>query len=86
MEDKLCWMKTKKEKQINTKDIGLQGDGLIFINHDLTKRTLELFEAAKEYLNTNCFKYVWVSNYMILMRKNETSKIELIQCESNLKN
>ena len=28
-----------EEKQINTKDIGFQGDGLIFINHDLVSLT-----------------------------------------------
>ena len=30
--DKLCWMKVKKEKQINTQHMGRQGDALIFIN------------------------------------------------------
>ena len=62
MEDKLCWMKTKKEKQINTRDIGIQGGGLIFNNHDLTKRNLELFKEAKKYKNTNGYKYVRMSN------------------------
>lgn len=58
----------------------------IYINHDMTRWNIQLFKAAKEFKNNKNYKYLWFSNGKILMRKSDTSKIELIEDESSLKN
>ena len=89
-DDKKKWMIAKKAKEITLKDLGLQQIGsenqIIYINHDLTKENISLFKAAKEYKNNKGYKFLWISDGKILMRKTENSKVELIDSVLDLKN
>lgn len=50
----------------------------IQINHDLTKRCIELFKAAKQFKNIKNHIYLWINHGKNLMRKNRIKKILFI--------
>jgi hypothetical protein len=56
----------------------------IFINERLTKERRSLFGKARAYGKEKNFKFVWVNNGDILMRKNENSKIQRIKNQQDL--
>lgn len=86
-EDKEKWMLAKKNKNLNTAIFEQSNPPKpIYLNHDLTKRNFELFMAAKKFKNDNDYKYLWINNGKILMRKSDDSKILLIGDETDLKN
>lgn len=86
-EDKKKWMMAKKNSDISTEMIGQSNTPEpIYINHDLTKQNYQLFREAKQFKKENNFKYLWVSNGKILLRKSETSKTTLVRSRDDLKN
>lgn len=86
-DDKKQWMQAKKSYKLSTGDLGYNDiNEAIYINHDLTKRNIELFKMAKQFKKDHDYKYLWVSNGKIMIRKNDTSKSFLIEDASDLKN
>lgn len=87
-EDKKKWMVAKKTKTLTTSDIGGYADirETIYINHDLTKYNVELFKKAKQYKTENNYKYLWINNGKILLRKDDNSKVTLIETHNDIKN
>ena len=55
----------------------------IYINEDLTKSTRALLWSTKKQLNAN-FKYIWVSNGRILVKKCDGEKAMWVRAESDL--
>lgn len=69
---------TRKEYSIDN------SDQKIFINEDLNKDTSELFKQARN-LHTSGFKYVWVKNGNIYVRKDDGIKPIKINNADDLK-
>lgn len=85
--DKKNWMVAKRQKKITTADLKVDDDHKqIYINHDLTKHNLELYKAARQHQKENNIKYLWINKGKILLRKNDTSRTELVEDENDLKN
>lgn len=83
---KLNMIKSKKKFELQSKDLGFRENNKIYLNHDLTKTSLELYKAAKEYKKRMNFKFLWISNGNILLRKTDDSKVILVQNLEQLKN
>lgn len=86
-EDKQRFMQAKKQTSLTVSSLGLGSNrDDIFINHDLTKRNQYLHMLARKYKKDNNYKYVWVSDGNILLKKDDNSKIRRVQDENDLKN
>lgn len=79
-------MKSPKKLKLDTGNIGFAAGGKIFINHDLTKSNLELHKAAREFKVQNQYKYLWIQKGKIMLRKDDTSRIILVEDKEDLKN
>ncbi|XP_030039621.2 uncharacterized protein LOC115455069 [Manduca sexta] len=75
----------KRFKILTTKDLGLGGDGKIFINDHLTLENKQLLNKAKTLAKEKKFSYTWVKNCTIFVRKNITSPTFAIKTEKDLK-
>lgn len=60
--------------------------GKIFVNERLTKSKKALFTQARAAKKNKKYKYVWISNADILVRKNESSKITKIKSSQDIEN
>ncbi|CAG9820002.1 unnamed protein product [Phaedon cochleariae] len=84
-QDKMSMLKAIKSKRITTQDIGIVGQGYdIYINQDLTEWNLQVYKATKTYAKENNYKFVWVQNGQILLRKSEEDKVHVIEKEEDL--
>lgn len=79
------WILQRKTRLTNQSIYGNDNQERIFINEDLTKHTRQLFWSAKNQIKP-MFKYVWIQNSKILVRKSESDrKIHVIRCEEDIK-
>ena len=86
-EDKKQWMSAKRDVGLTTQILeGNSDPETIYINHDLTKHNLQLFKLAKQYKKENNYKYVWISDGKILIRKTDSSRPITIKNIEDLKN
>lgn len=75
----------RRQRAVNTSDIGLGGkDKRIFVNEHLTPENKLLLKRAKVIAKQNAFKFVWVKNCNIFLRKNEDSPVIYINCDKDL--
>lgn len=79
-------MKAKKSVALNTRDLGLQEDKIIYINHDLTWENQLLFSKVRESKDRLKYKYAWFSRGKIWIRKTDTSKPVHIDSEKTIQN
>ncbi|KAI5726296.1 hypothetical protein M8J76_000163 [Diaphorina citri] len=70
------WIKAFKGKKLWQKKI--------YVNEHLTKKNQELFKRTKEMAKEANFKFVWLSDNRILMRKNEQSQVSVIKNMNDL--
>lgn len=83
-DDKKQWMTAKRNVNLTARIFGGNNPlEPIYINHDLTKQNIE---QAKRYKKEQNYKYLWVSNGKIFLRKNDTNKARLIGKKEDLKN
>lgn len=83
---KNAFLKSKNKFHLNSNDLGFKNTNVkIFLNQDLTKRNLELLRAAKVFKDENKYKFLWVSNGSVLLRKDENAKVLLVDDEKKLK-
>ncbi|PZC82305.1 hypothetical protein B5X24_HaOG210861 [Helicoverpa armigera] len=75
----------KKCKNLKITDIGLNGNGNIYVNDHLTFENKQLLNKAKLLTKEKNFSYIWVKNCKILVKKNTTSPTFVIKSESDLK-
>ncbi|XP_059062890.1 uncharacterized protein LOC131855617 [Achroia grisella] len=70
---------------IKTKDVGIPGeDRRIYVNEHLTSNNKLLLKKVKDIAKTKLFKYVWVKNCQIFVRRNETSPAILIKNDCDI--
>lgn len=80
------WLKSKEKMQLNSNKLGFSTNNKVFLNPDLTKFNLELLKATKVYKNEKKYKYCWFSNGNIFLRKDDQSRVILVETEKQLKN
>lgn len=67
------------------KDIGLNSTDKIRIGNHLTSSIQRLFHITKnELVQSGIYKYAWIQNGSILIRKTSTSKILKVKCEADV--
>lgn len=75
----------RKTKGISTRDIGLAGTNVrFFVNEHLTPYNKQLLNAAKSRAKDKSYKFVWVRNCNIFLRKNEESPVVTIGSEKDI--
>lgn len=75
----------RKTKGITTRDLGLGGvDRRFFVNEHLTPENKQLFNAIKSRAKDKSYKFVWVRNCNIFLRKNEESPVVAINSLKDL--
>ncbi|KAK9871900.1 hypothetical protein WA026_015149 [Henosepilachna vigintioctopunctata] len=79
-------VKANATRKLTAKDLGYNTDTQVYINNDLTKQNIQLLKAAKKFKEENNYKYLWVQEGNILLRKEDNSKIILIEDYNCLKN
>ncbi|XP_075531533.1 uncharacterized protein LOC142564423 [Dermacentor variabilis] len=81
--DKL--IKNAKKERLSTSALGFQNNEPIFINEHLCQENKILLAKARQARREKNWKYVWVSQAKILMRKTENSRVLHITSEDDLK-
>lgn len=71
-------------KVITPRDLGLVGEGKIYINDHLTLHNKILLNKTKEWAKAQGFSFVWVKGAKIFVRKNVTSPKRLIKSSADL--
>ncbi|CAB0015892.1 unnamed protein product, partial [Nesidiocoris tenuis] len=79
---------SRMQRNLTSRDLNfISGESSkIYINHSLTFNKRKLLNAAKIFRQENHFKYVWVKNGNIFVRKDEGTKAYLIRTTDDLKN
>lgn len=75
-DDFLTSIRTKRN--LSSSDIGCGGDSRIYANDHLTSASKRLLHLTKEAAKQNQYRFVWVRNCRILVRKSEGSHIRAI--------
>lgn len=76
----------KIRREITTVDLGYNGPSKpIFINEHLTPQNKMLFKRVRAAASEHGFKFVWVKDCKLFVRKSESSKIIFIASEDDLK-
>lgn len=71
--------------KLTTYELNLKGNqNIIYVNEELTPKTKYLFGKTKE-LKKNSFKFIWIKNGKIFVRKNEEERVIHINTEETLK-
>lgn len=87
MQDKELFLQAKKGIKMTPKSMGINNsEEPIFANHELTKHNQYIYMLARKFKRDNNYKFIWISEGNIFLRKDEKSKILNIQDESDLKN
>lgn len=77
------WLQARKKRILNSHVFKNDNETPIFINENINKGTRELFWQTKNTLK-NKFKFFWIQNGKILVKKNENEKkIYQIRCEND---
>lgn len=77
--------KKLKERKITTSEISPRfTDMPIYFNEHLTPELKKIFYLSRNFKKVNNFKFCWVRDGKIYLRKHETSKIYRIQAEEDL--
>ncbi|XP_054276668.1 uncharacterized protein LOC128995675 [Macrosteles quadrilineatus] len=67
--------KRKLRKILTTKDIDLPGNTFIYVNESLSEENRKILNAARDVKRKKGFKYLWVRNGKILLRKEENGNV-----------
>jgi hypothetical protein len=79
------WLKRKKGRQLTVDDVYENGsDSKVYINEKLTSENKRLFYLAREKGKEKNYKYVWVKNGKIFVRKFEDVGITRIKNEYDI--
>lgn len=79
--------RTKQKKDINNTTSGLLLEGAhkpIFINENLTNDKKLLFKECRKFAKDNKYKFSWVKNGNIFLRKDDNTKVHLISSSAVL--
>lgn len=74
-----------KDDKLNTSVMGIPGDCQpVYISEHLPATIKKLFYQARDYANRKSFKFCWISNGNIFLRKKEGDKQILVSSEKSL--
>lgn len=73
-----------KKTRLNTTHLGFQANDPLYINEHLCVENKVLLNKARQAKREKNWKYVWVSQGKVLMRKAENSPVLQITCEGDL--
>lgn len=75
----------RARRSLTTVDAGIDGAAKpVFINDHLTRFNKNLYRQVRQLGKEKNFRYIWINDSKIFVRKNETSKALLIRCELDL--
>lgn len=75
----------RARRGLTTADAGLNGPSRpVYVNDHLTPHNKLLYKETRLLAKQKDYKYVWLSDCRILLRKNDTSKVQLISCDADL--
>lgn len=70
---------------IKTSDIGFDGiESTIYVNESLSQDTRRIFNATRKFSKENGYRYCWIQDGRVLLRRDETSGIVRITTEKDL--
>lgn len=78
------WLQKKKTGLTSKNLISGGSDDKIFINENLTPRNRELFWQSRMAAKKHSYKYVWVKNGQIFMKKDDTTSKIQIHCYDDI--
>ena len=76
--------KRRLKRNFSTRHMGLKLDAPVYINDSLSPGRKKLFATAREYKKTNGYKYLWIRNGKILLRKNDNDPVLRINSSDDL--
>lgn len=79
------WLNCRVQRITNAQIFNDGNNNPIYINENISKHTRNLFWQAKTNLK-EIFKFLWIQNSKVLVRKEEGAKIQHIQCEADILN
>lgn len=86
-EDKQKFLCMRKNRSLFSDEINIKGvRSQIFINEYLSKTTKNLFWKAKKVKLEQQYKFLWINNGNILLRKTENSKVIQVSSEEDIEN
>lgn len=71
------------KRNLSTRHMGMTMDQPVFINESLTKKRRQLFNAARNAKKENKYKYLWVRNGNIFMRKDDGDKVIAVNYDTD---
>lgn len=75
----------RKNKGLHSTDIGILGEKKkIFLNEHLTRENKILFKKVREAAKMYEYKYAWIKNCKIFVRKDKDSAHLLIKCDADI--
>lgn len=78
-------MEMTRKKKLKAKNVNLKWkDESIFINHYLTQTSSNLFYKTRRYAKEHNYKYIWLRDCKLFIRKDETNKVILTEDENSL--
>lgn len=76
----------RRLKSISSKVLDATSDNKIYINESLTRRRRVLFNRAKVIKDKLKYKYIWIRDGLIMMRKADGDKIKYVRSIGDLEN
>lgn len=84
--EKITFMRAQKNKRLSTTDLGFNQSNNIYLDHDLTKKNMELYKAARIFRKEHNYKFIWIRDGKVFLRRTENSRAILIEDTDDLKN
>lgn len=78
------FLQAEKKTRLNASMIGLEENTPVFINEHLYRENKILLGKATQVKREHNWKFAWVSDGKILMRKAENTRALQVTCEENL--
>lgn len=76
----------RKARGVNTEDIGIEGPPIkLYIREHLTSKNKALYKDARIACERKGYKYCWIKNCKILVRRNDTSPFLEVRTSEDLK-
>lgn len=83
--DKVNWLQKYKNTRLTCKQVSPSlPDTRLYLNEHLAPHNKKLLKETKDFAKEKNFKYVWVREGKVFLRKAEGHKIFKIRCESDL--
>jgi len=76
---------SKRYRNLNSSELGFVGNVCgVYVNEHLTLENKKLFKSAREFSRENNFKYCWVRDCRIYVKRSDESRAIVVQDESVL--